>query len=176
MAVRSRAPRSNLERSLTCLFFSTDVIERLIHGPEAVYNDISRWKWQELLNFFNADGHPHKTWLAETRGQFEEILGNEEFAKADKCQLIEVKMDRLDAPRALQLQAEMVSPPFASADARRRSGAKTEADFLVCLPTERQVELRLASRCDAHSQTRNIDLCCNPSVSVLQTRWLSAKR
>lgn len=85
------------------------MIERLIHGPEAVYNDISRWKWQELLNFFNADGHPHKTWLAETRGQFEEILSNDEFAKADKCQLIEVKMDRLDAPRALQLQAEMVS-------------------------------------------------------------------
>lgn len=90
------------------------MIERLIHGPEAVYNDISRWKWQELLSFFNADNHPHKTWLAENRGQFEEILANEEFASADKCQLLEVKMDRLDGPRALILQAEMVSCLFAS--------------------------------------------------------------
>ncbi|KAM0754818.1 pyruvate decarboxylase [Meredithblackwellia eburnea MCA 4105] len=83
------------------------VIERLIHGPERVYNDISRWKWQELLSFFNADNVPSKSWLANTREEFEAILGDAEFAAADKCQLLEVKMDRLDAPRALVLQAKL---------------------------------------------------------------------
>jgi pyruvate decarboxylase len=82
-------------------------IERLIHGPTRVYNNISHWKWQELLSFFNADNIPHRSWLAENRGEFEAILANEDFAKADRCQLIEVKMDRLDGPRALVQQAAL---------------------------------------------------------------------
>jgi hypothetical protein len=126
------------------------VIERLIHGPQAVYNDISRWKWQELLNFFNADGHPHKTWLAETRGQFEEILDNDEFAKADKCQLIEVKMDRLDAPRALVLQAEMVSLTVPPTDAR-----STEADLSCCCRAPSLTLLSLLRTIRTYRQTRN---------------------
>lgn len=85
------------------------VIERLIHGKERVYNDISSWKWQKLLELFNANGQNQtKSWLANTRGELEEILNNAEFKKADRIQLLEVKMDRLDAPRALQLQAELV--------------------------------------------------------------------
>jgi pyruvate decarboxylase len=96
----------------------------LIHGPDRVYvsshlssstllssqhsqNDISRWKWQELLSFFNADNIPHRSWLASTREEFEEILEDEDFARADRCQLLEVKMDRLDAPRSLILQAKL---------------------------------------------------------------------
>lgn len=106
---------------------TADVIERLIHGPDRVYvrpslpppalanpphpqNDISRWKWQDLLSFFNADAVPHRSWLATTRGEFEAILADAEFGRADRCQLLEVRMDRLDGPRALIEQARMVSP------------------------------------------------------------------
>lgn len=85
------------------------VIERLIHGETAKYNDISTWRWQELLSFFGAKPESSKSYLANTRGELETILSDEQVRKADKIQLIEVKMDRLDAPRALKLQAEMVS-------------------------------------------------------------------
>ncbi|KAI5481627.1 pyruvate decarboxylase [Pseudohyphozyma bogoriensis] len=82
-------------------------IERLINGPERGYNDISHWNWQQTLEFFNADKVPHKTWLANTRGELEVILNDRSFAAADKCQLIEVKMDRLDAPTCLVRQAKL---------------------------------------------------------------------
>ena len=35
------------------------------------------------------------------------MLDNEEFARADKIQLVEMMMDMFDAPRALKVQAEM---------------------------------------------------------------------
>jgi pyruvate decarboxylase len=35
------------------------------------------------------------------------LLCDEEFASADKIQLVEVIMDKHDAPRALQVQAEL---------------------------------------------------------------------
>ncbi|KAK4058260.1 hypothetical protein OIO90_000417 [Microbotryomycetes sp. JL221] len=84
------------------------VIERKIHGPDRVYNDISSWKWQNLLDLFNAKGNVEtKSWKAETRKDLEAILKDKDFVKADKAQLLEVVMDRQDAPRALQLQAEL---------------------------------------------------------------------
>jgi len=86
-----------------------DTIERLIHGKQAAYNDISAWNWQGLLDFFDASGKiPKASWKAKTRGELEEILKNEEFKKADKCQLLEVMMEKLDAPAALIKQGELV--------------------------------------------------------------------
>ncbi|GAA5898576.1 alpha-keto acid decarboxylase family protein [Sporobolomyces salmoneus] len=83
-------------------------IERLIHGKEASYNDISAWNWQGLLDFFDASGQiPKRSWKANTRGELEDILKDEEFAKADKCQLLEVMMEKLDAPAALIKQGEL---------------------------------------------------------------------
>lgn len=87
------------------------MIERLIHGETRVYNDISRWSWQTLLDFFNADNTvPHRSWLAKTRGEFVTILNDVEFQKADRIQLLEVRMGRLDAPVALERQAKLVRP------------------------------------------------------------------
>ena len=85
------------------------VIERKINGEEAEYNNISHWKWQQLLDFFNGDDVPHKSWLASTRGELRAILDDATFRKADRIQLLEVKMGRQDAPRALLAQAKMVS-------------------------------------------------------------------
>lgn len=70
-------------------------------------NDISHWKWQELLSFFNADNIPNRTYLASTRAEFEKILADKAFRSADCCQLLEVKMGRLDGPRILVEQAKL---------------------------------------------------------------------
>ncbi|KAK4050117.1 hypothetical protein OIV83_003688 [Microbotryomycetes sp. JL201] len=84
------------------------VIERLIHGKTRVYNDISSWDWQALLDLFNAKHTvTTKSYKAKTRGELETILNDKDFQKADKAQLLEVMMDRLDAPKALQVQAEL---------------------------------------------------------------------
>ncbi|TNY24555.1 thiamine diphosphate-binding protein [Rhodotorula diobovata] len=87
-------------------------IEKLIHGETAPYNDIPSFDWQSMLSFFNAPGPrfkplPTKSWLAETRGQLEEILANEEFQKADKIQVLEVRMAPLDAPENLVKQGKL---------------------------------------------------------------------
>ncbi|GAA5869231.1 hypothetical protein JCM16303_000400 [Sporobolomyces ruberrimus] len=83
-------------------------IERLIHGKTASYNDISSWNWQGMLDFFDASGEiPKRSWQANTRGELEDILKNEDFKKADRCQLLEVKMEKLDAPVALIKQGEL---------------------------------------------------------------------
>ncbi|GAA6000098.1 alpha-keto acid decarboxylase family protein [Rhodotorula paludigena] len=84
-------------------------IEKLIHGETARYNDISSWKWQSMLDFFNASSQPFptKSWLANTRGELEAILHDQEFQAADKIQVLEVKMEKLDAPEALVKQGKL---------------------------------------------------------------------
>lgn len=89
----------------TCILIS--LLSSTIYSCLTLQNDISRWKWQELLSFFNADEIPHRSWLAHTREEFESILLDQEFARADRCQLLEVRMDRMDAPRSLILQAKL---------------------------------------------------------------------
>ncbi|KDE07528.1 hypothetical protein MVLG_02199 [Microbotryum lychnidis-dioicae p1A1 Lamole] len=83
------------------------VIERKIHGENRVYNDIATWKWQEMLSFFNGNNIPTRSYLAKTRGELESILADDQFAKADVFQLLQVKMDRQDAPAALVRQAKL---------------------------------------------------------------------
>lgn len=96
------------------------MIERIIHGETAKYNDISSWKWQSVLDLFDAhDSIPHKSWLASTRGELEMILDDKEFASADKAQLLEIKLDKLDAPVSLvalneQFVSDTARPLFVS--------------------------------------------------------------
>lgn len=99
--------RQGLKPILVLLNNDGYVIERCIHGENRVYNDISSWKWQELLSFFNAANVPSRSWLARTRGELESVINDAEFAAADRIQLLEVMMDRHDAPRALQVQAKL---------------------------------------------------------------------
>lgn len=50
----------------------------------------------------------YKSYSIETAGQLEELLADETFNAAKVIQLVEVHMDKLDAPRALRLQAALV--------------------------------------------------------------------
>ncbi|KAF8895454.1 thiamine diphosphate-binding protein [Infundibulicybe gibba] len=83
-------------------------IERFIHGKQRKYNDVSNWKWTSLFEVLgDAEGKLSTCHTVSNKQEVSDLLDNAEFAKADKIQLVEVMMDRLDAPRALQVQAEL---------------------------------------------------------------------
>ncbi|KAJ3504907.1 hypothetical protein NLJ89_g7695 [Agrocybe chaxingu] len=72
------------------------------------YNDVANWKWSSLLDTLN-DGGKYSTasYTVNNKEELSELLDNEAFAAADKLQLVEVTMDALDAPLALERQAEL---------------------------------------------------------------------
>jgi hypothetical protein len=59
-------------------------------SPIRSQNDIQPWNWQEMLSFFGAKNY--KSWRAATMKEFNDILANQEFAAADKIQVLEVMM------------------------------------------------------------------------------------
>ncbi|KII86955.1 hypothetical protein PLICRDRAFT_43649 [Plicaturopsis crispa FD-325 SS-3] len=83
-------------------------IERYLHGKERKYNDISNWKWTSLLNVLgDADATLSRSYTVATKDELSALLEDAAFKSTDKMQLVEVMMDRLDAPRALKAQAEL---------------------------------------------------------------------
>lgn len=63
------------------------VIERAIHGPDRVYNDIAGWHWQDLLGVFGAK-EKTRSYRVNTRKDLEDLFANKDFAKADKLQQV----------------------------------------------------------------------------------------
>ena len=83
-------------------------IERYLHGERAKYNDITNWRWTQLLETFGGEeGVTCKSYRVETKTELEALLEDESFARADKIQLVEMIMPMHDAPRALKVQAEL---------------------------------------------------------------------
>ncbi|KAK6525392.1 Pyruvate decarboxylase 1 [Orbilia ellipsospora] len=83
-------------------------IERMIHGEGAVYNDIQPWKHTKILEMFGAKEGEYMSYAVKTRKEVDELFqkGNE-FSKAERIQLVELFMPRLDAPRALKITGKM---------------------------------------------------------------------
>lgn len=128
-----------IKRGLTPILFvlSNDgyCIERTIHGPDRSYNDIAPWNHSLLLDAFSAapntvrnvyegkatggqlppshakDPTPSKRayHAVRTKGELDALLKDEEFNRAERIQLVEIFMDRDDAPLALRRQAEATS-------------------------------------------------------------------
>ena len=79
--------------------------------PYRKYNDIANWKWTSLLSLFQ--GLPEgekpvgKSYTVSTKAEFDALLSDADFAAAREIQLVEVMMDKFDAPRALRRQAEL---------------------------------------------------------------------
>ena len=48
------------------------------------------------------EGKTCQSYLVKTKTELSNLLDNEEFAKADNIQLVEMIMDMYDAPRALK--------------------------------------------------------------------------
>jgi len=81
-------------------------IERFIHGPNRKYNDIQPWKWTKFFDVFGAAEGSYATYSVKTFEELAKLLKDPTFARADKLQLVEVFIGKMDAPRALKLQAE----------------------------------------------------------------------
>ena len=82
------------------------VIERWIHGMKAGYNDIQPWRYLEAPNYFGAPtddpAYPVVTRRAGTWGQLKDILAEPAFQKGKGLNIVEVMMDREDAPDVLK--------------------------------------------------------------------------
>ncbi|GAA5929418.1 hypothetical protein JCM3775_002336 [Rhodotorula graminis] len=100
--------RYGLKPTIVLLNNAGYTIERFINGPTAQYNDISLWDWSKVLPLFTPPAastsspvKPGRFFSASTRGELEAILADDDFIAADRVQMLEVKCDRLDAPKAL---------------------------------------------------------------------------
>lgn len=95
-------------------------IERQIHGAQRSYNDIPPYDHSLLLDFFGNDKFQSKAqshakdakpsskqyYRVASKSELDKLLKEEEFNKPDKIRLIEIVMERGDAPKALKRQAE----------------------------------------------------------------------
>lgn len=83
-------------------------IERFIHGADKGYNDINnQWRYQHLLEFFGAK--ESKSYKVSTKEEVKRLFKDEEFRKGEKVMLVEVVQGKMDAPRALKVQAELTA-------------------------------------------------------------------
>ncbi|RPA99146.1 pyruvate decarboxylase [Choiromyces venosus 120613-1] len=76
-------------------------IERMIHGMEAIYNDIQPWNHTDLLKVFGADASNSKSYQCKSKTALENLFEDENFSSAPYIQLVEIFMPWQDAPRAL---------------------------------------------------------------------------
>ena len=72
-------------------------IERRIHGLNQAYNNISPWRYLKAPSLF---GVPEDAYIASARtyGELEQALGNKTLSKGKGLRMVEVFMDRNDAP------------------------------------------------------------------------------
>ncbi|KAG5985203.1 hypothetical protein E4U55_000448 [Claviceps digitariae] len=85
-------------------------IERFIHGRKQSYNDVARWRYLEAPSFFGA---PKETFTASasTWAELKTMLDNDKVHNTKGLSMIEVVMEREDAPsgqlqKVLDLQIE----------------------------------------------------------------------
>lgn len=85
--------------ALTCPHYIDDIHRK--------YNDISAWRWTSLLNFFGADpsGAKSQSYTVKTKTELTDLLKDPKFASAEKIQLVEIMMDKFDAPRSLKISS-----------------------------------------------------------------------
>ena len=95
-------------------------IERQIHGAQRSYNDIAPYDHSLLLDFFgndkfqsNAKSHANDVkpsrkqyYKVQSKEELDKLLKDQEFNKPDKIRLVEIMMERGDAPKALKRQAQ----------------------------------------------------------------------
>lgn len=72
-------------------------IERCIHGINQKYNDIPSWRYLQAPNLFGAPASAY-TGSARTYGELGQVLGNELLTNGEGLRMVEIFMDREDAP------------------------------------------------------------------------------
>ncbi|CAH0055898.1 unnamed protein product [Clonostachys solani] len=87
-------------------------IERLVHGKDEVYNDVAPWRYLEAPSCFGAptDGsYNTMTARATNWGELLDIISRDEFKYGSGLRMVEVIMDRMDAPVILKRLLESYS-------------------------------------------------------------------
>ncbi|EFQ97856.1 pyruvate decarboxylase [Nannizzia gypsea CBS 118893] len=101
-------------------------IERLIHGPEQQYNDISEmWDYQKMLGFFGAKDS--RSYAARTYKELGAILNDETFLKTDVIQVVEIFFDIMDSPWNLTDLLKLKEERLAKARAEKEKAAALAA-------------------------------------------------
>ncbi|KOC08599.1 putative pyruvate decarboxylase [Aspergillus flavus AF70] len=79
-------------------------IERCIHGRNQAYNDIAPWRYLKAAEFFGADQegeYKALTWEVRTWADLDRVLNDSQLANGKGLRMVEVFMERLDAPDVL---------------------------------------------------------------------------
>lgn len=71
------------------------------------YNDIADWKWTQLLDVLGDRKTKTSSHTVATKQEIDTLFSKSEFLNPDCITLVEVMMDGLDAPRALQMQTQI---------------------------------------------------------------------
>jgi len=75
-------------------------IERVIHGAKQKYNDISPWNYSHTLRLFGMSEEEveRSFFRAETKDELNDILAKQEVVQPTNVILVEIIMDKMDAP------------------------------------------------------------------------------
>lgn len=82
-----------------------------------MYNDISLWRHQLLLDFFGAPNGRENSREVRTKREMEEVLTHPAYTSPESIQLLEVHMDVMDVPWQLTQQIALINAR--KADAQR---------------------------------------------------------
>jgi pyruvate decarboxylase len=74
---------------------------------DAEYNDIQPWRHTKLLEAFGASPDESASYQVRTKKELDALFNDEKFASAPHIQLVEIYMDKKDAPRAMVAGGEI---------------------------------------------------------------------
>ncbi|KAK4216375.1 pyruvate decarboxylase [Rhypophila decipiens] len=99
--------RHNLRVTIFLIYNEGFTIERFIHGMEAEYNDIKKWKYTDVPATFGATDKEVKTFVVKTKDELEKLLLDKDFNERKGLQFVELWMPKDDAPRGLKITTEI---------------------------------------------------------------------
>jgi pyruvate decarboxylase len=99
--------RNRLDITIFVLNNDGYTIERFIHGMKAGYNDVQPWRYLDAAKYFGApegdEEYPVTTRRVENWGQLTELIRDKEFGERKGLKMVEVIMEREDAPESLKI-------------------------------------------------------------------------
>lgn len=73
---------------------------------DADYNDISAWKFKDLVDVFGGTEKNSAKFQVKSVSELDKLLADKDFIAAKRLQFVELYMPKEDAPKTLVLTAE----------------------------------------------------------------------
>ncbi|KEF55237.1 uncharacterized protein A1O9_08891 [Exophiala aquamarina CBS 119918] len=122
--------RNRLDITIFILNNDGYTIERWIHGMKAGYNDVQPWRYLEAPSYFGAPkddpAYPVLTLRAANWGQLQEILADPQLQQGKGLNIVEVMMEKEDAPEVLKKLVQAVTERNSGADRQAAVEDKVE--------------------------------------------------